>query len=400
MIGSAGKAAFGWASHAVDHWKNQAASSTPTAQTQPGAPGATQNAPAHAGGQGASPGTRPVTPAGANAGAGGQVQPPGTATFSGVQTPPGVPVGVASPVPGVSKLLHDMRTVRERYERLAKENAPSEKEIRKKIGTRATDLGLAESQVIQEMRPGGKAEDLLGEYSEMVNGDQDLRLRRQMMQDSLRLWVNGKADAIEQLENESVSEEADLDQFNKEQREFSAVTSKSMPVRDDAYCDSYVVDAPGPDAQAIMNGSGYMGQYPDAYEAIRDMTFAEMDYQNVLETVKGAKPVHDKDLLIKDGDGALNRWMVNYERGVEAVKKARSELGNSEELEGMDKFLDKSSDKMKKLVSEMPQADNEKSHAESLRQFLEQIKRLIESLKRLFRKGSDKESDQSVEPAI
>ena len=66
----------------------------------------------------------------------------------------------------------------------------------------------------------------------------------------------------------------------------------------------------------------------------------------------------------------------------------------------MDKFLDKSSDKMKKLVYEMPQADNEKSHAESLRQFLEQIKRLIESLKRLFRKGSDKESDQSVEPAI
>ena len=92
--------------------------------------------------------------------------------------------------------------------------------------------------------------------------------------------------------------------------------------------------------------------------------------------------------------------MVNYERGVEAVKKARSELGNSEELEGMDKFLDKSSDKMKNLVSEMPQADNEKSHAESLRQFLEQIKRLIESLKRLFRKGSDKEADQSVEPAI
>ena len=400
LIGSAGKAAFGWASHAVDHWKNQAASSTPTAQTQPVAPGATQNAPAHAGGQGASTGTRPVTPAGANAGAGGQVQPPGTATFSGVQAPPGVPVGVASPVPGVSTLLHDMSKVRERYERLAKENAPSEKEIRNKIGTRATDLGLTESQVIQEMKAGGKAEDLLGEYSEMVNGDQDLRLRRQMMQDSLRLWVNGKADAIEQLENESVSEAADLDQFNEEQREFSAVTSKSMPVRDDAYCDSYVVDAPGPDAQAIMNGSGYMGQYPDAYEAIRDMTFAEMDYQNVLETVKGAKPVHDKDLLIKDGDGALNRWMVNYERGVEAVKKARSELGNSEELEGMDKFLDKSSDKMKKLVSEMPQADNEKSHAESLRQFLEQIKRLIESLKRLFRKGSDKENDQSVEPAI
>ena len=135
LIGSAGKAAFGWASHAVDHWKNQAASSTPTAQTQPVAPGATQNAPAHAGGQGASPGTRPVTPAGANAGAGGQVQPPGTATISGVQAPPGVPVGVASPVPGVSKLLHDMSTVRERYERLAKENAPSEKEIRKNRNT-------------------------------------------------------------------------------------------------------------------------------------------------------------------------------------------------------------------------------------------------------------------------
>lgn len=400
LIGSAGKAAFGWASHAVDHWKNQAASSTPTAQTQPGAPGATQNAPAHAGGQGASPGTRPVTPAGANAGAGGQVQPPGTATFSGVQAPPGVPVGVASPVPGVSTLLHDMSKVRERYERLAKENAPSEKEIRNKIGTRATDLGLTESQVIQEMKAGGKAEDLLGEYSEMVNGNQDLRLRRQMMQDSLRLWVNGKADAIEQLENESVSEAADLDQFNEEQREFSAVTSKSMPVRDDAYCDSYVVDAPGPDGQAIMNGSGYMGQYPDAYEAIRDMTFAEMDYENIIENIKGAKTVQDKDLSRKEGDEALSRWMINYGKGIEAVKKARRELGGSEELEGMDEFLDKSSDKMKNLVSEMPQADNEKSHAESLRQFLEQIKRLIESLKRLFRKGSDKEADQSVEPAI
>ena len=400
LIGSAGKAAFGWASHAVDHWKNQAASSTPTAQTQPGAPGATQNAPAHAGGQGASPGTRPVTPAGANAGAGGQVQPPGTATFSGVQAPPGVPVGVASPVPGVSTLLHDMSKVRERYERLAKENAPSEKEIRNKIGTRATDLGLTESQVIQEMKAGGKAEDLLGEYSEMVNGNQDLRLRRQMMQDSLRLWVNGKADAIEQLENESVSEAADLDQFNEEQREFSAVTSKSMPVRDDAYCDSYVVDAPGPDGQAIMNGSGYMGQYPDAYEAIRDMTFAEMDYENIIENIKGAKTVQDKDLSRKEGDEALSRWMINYGKGIEAVKKARRELGGSEELEGMDEFLDKSSDKMKNLVSEMPQADNEKSHAESLRQFLEQIKRLIESLKRLFRKGSDKENDQSAEPAI
>ena len=143
-----------------------------------------------------------------------------------------------------------------------------------------------------------------------------------------------------------------------------------------------------------------MGQYPDAYEAIRDMTFAEMDYENIIENIKGAKTVQDKDLSRKEGDEALSRWMINYGKGIEAVKKARRELGGSEELEGMDEFLDKSSDKMKNLVSEMPQADNEKSHAESLRQFLEQIKRLIESLKRLFRKGSDKENDQSAEPAI
>ena len=268
---------------------------------------------------------------------------------------------------------------RARYESLQAANVAATAGLQQKISKRGQDLGLTSEEIIAEMRDGRKAEDLMGEFSEQVNADAELRLRRQMMNDAM-------AGAVAEFNGIKGAAWAQDDQgaftdLKEEWMNWKKATAGVMPTRDDAMTDADRVEDTLESAP-----DGYNGKNVKSYEAVRDTKFAEIDYERSIERMMAATDEPSRDRARKEADVALDGWINSHEKALHSIDEDFAQNGDSAELSALASMNEQTSKKMSELAENMPAQENEASHAERIRQLLEKLKEIINAIKRLFGK--------------
>jgi hypothetical protein len=253
------------------------------------------------------------------------------------------------------------------------------------------------------MRTGGKAEHLLGEYSDMVDAKPAYRLNRKIQDQILSGFAEGDASFSERhLAPLSMGPEDRSRYLSTEQRrndEMSSIMEK--PVRDsqdnpaDAF-DSAMPISTGA-AGAIRETTRYDGEHPEIFGAIRDAKLQKIEYQESLLALHRATTPEEAQRAREMADSALDKWIPGHESIMKKIAEEEGRGHGTEELKDLRQYQERGAEKMLSMAKQVPAKEGEASHETRMKEMAERIKNAIESIMNLLR-GRAHESGNTPSP--
>ena len=307
-----------------------------------------------------------------------------------------------------SENVEQMRRMNRAYASLADENRQYEDRFRSRLGDFAASQGMTVEEAIREMRTGGRAEHLLGEYSDMVDAKPEYRLNRKIQDLILSGFAEGDASFSEQhLAPLSMGPEDRSRYLSTEQRrndEMSSIMEKAksrLPVRDSQDNPADAFDSATPistgTAGAIREATRYDGEHPEIFCAIRDAKLQQIEYQESLLAMNRATTPEEAQHAREMADSALDKWIPNHESIMKRIAEEDGRGHGTEELKDLRQYQERGAEKMLSMAKQVPAKEGEASHETRMKEMAERIKNAIESIMNLLR-GRAQESGNTPSP--
>ena len=309
-----------------------------------------------------------------------------------------------------SENVEQMRRMNQAYASLADENRQYEDRFRTRLGEFATSHGMSMEEAIGEMRTGGKAEHLLGDYSDMVDAKPAYRLNRKIQDQILSGFAEGDASFSEQhLAPLSMGPEDRSRYLSTEQRrndEMSSIMEKAksrLPVRDSQDNPADAFDSAMPisigAAGAIRETTRYDGEHPEIFGAIRDAKLQQIEYQESLLALHRATTPEEAQRAREMADSALDKWIPGHESIMKKIAEEEGRGHGTEELKDLRQYQERGAEKMLSMAKQVPAKEGEASHETRMKEMAERIKNAIESIMNLLR-GRAHESGNTPSPDL
>ena len=307
-----------------------------------------------------------------------------------------------------SENVEQMRRMNRAYASLADENRQYEDRFRSRLGDFAASQDMTLVEAIREMRTGGRAEHLLGEYSDMVDAKPEYRLNRKIQDLILSGFAEGDASFSEQhLAPLSMGPEDRSRYLSTEQRrndEMSSIMEKAksrLPVRDSQDNPADAFDSATPistgTAGAIREATRYDGEHPEIFSAIRDAKLQQIEYQESLLAMNRATTPEEAQHAREMADSALDKWIPNHESIMKRIAEEDGRGHGTEELKDLRQYQERGAEKMLSMAKQVPAKEGEASHETRMKEMAERIKKAIENIMSLLR-GRTHESGNTPSP--
>lgn len=307
-----------------------------------------------------------------------------------------------------SENVEQMRRMNRAYASLADENRQYEDRFRSRLGDFAASQGMTMENAIREMRTGGKAEHLLGEYSDMVDAKPEYQLNRKIQDQILAGFAEGDASFSEQhLSPLSMNREDRARYLSTEQRrndEVSSVMEKAksrLPVRDSQDNPAEAFDEVTPlsteAARSIKSATRYDGEHPEIFSAIREAKLQQIEYQESLLAMNRASTPEEAQHAREMANSVLDKWIPNHESIMKKIAEEEGRGHGTEELKELRQYQERGAEKMQSMAKQVPAREGEESHESRMKEMAERIRKAIERIMALLR-GRAHESSNGPSP--
>lgn len=335
------------------------------------------------------------------------------ATPGDVYRSPLVPSGSGDALERASENVENMARMNRAYASLADENRRYEGRFRARLAEFAASHGMSTEEARAEMRTGGRAEHLLGEYSDMVDASPELGINRKIQDQILSGFADNDASFSEQrLAPIAMNPEDRKHYLSVEQRrndEVSSIMEMSglrLPVRSGQDNPADAFDRTSPlsveDARSIRSATHYDGEHPEVFEAIREAKLQQIEYQESALALNMARTPEEAQRARERADRALAQWIPQHESVMKKIAEEEGRGHGTEALGELKRYQEKGAESMQAMASQMPGKEGEQSHAERLKAMMERIRKAVENIMNLLRgrfTDHDESSDHDESPS-
>ena len=330
------------------------------------------------------------------------------ATPGDVYRSPLVPSSSGDALGRASENVENMARMNRAYASLADENLRYEGRFRSRLAGFAASQGMSMEEALSEMRTGGRAEHLLGEYSDMVDASPDLAINRKIQDQILSGFADNDVSFSEQrLAPIAMNPEDRKHYLSVEQRrndEVSSIMERSssrLPVRSGQDNPADAFDRISPlsveEARSIRSATRYDGEHPEVFEAIREAKLQQIEYQESALALNMARTPEEAQRARERADRALAQWIPQHESVMKKIAEEEGRGHGTEALDELKRYQEKGAESMQAMAGQIPGKEGEQSHAERLKAMMERIRKAVENIMNLLR-GRFSDHDESPSP--